>query len=503
MSAPSPDQWTMQDLEQAIENKRRNKIASYYPDTGPLRRDLYPKHLEFFAAGVDHSERLAICANRIGKTEGISCYELTCHATGRYPAWWPGRRFTGPITAWVAGKTAETTRDILQAKLLGATHRDPEGDPKQVLGLGTGMIPADAIVHTTPKGGLPGAIDTAWIRHESGGTSQIGFKSYGKDRDSFEGTEKDVICLDEEPPTEVDDECTMRLAATRPGQANGLKIITFTPLEGYTEVVKKYLESTDPDKWFIQIGWNDAPHITQAEIDRLSKKYLPSQLRARSRGEPTIGEGAIYQLDIEELLIDDQEIPDHWLRGYAMDVGKTGVVWGALNKQTDVLHLVREYYSEIYDTTKHIAAIKGVKDADAWMPGVIDPSSLQSSQIDGRRLYKVYADAGLNLATAENSVETGLDVVWGRMTTGRLKVFRSLNRWRNEYSRYHKIRVETLTGIKSAVVKKDDHLMDATRYLCMSGIARMKTKPRVKPPEHHFFEVGGRGQSNPNQSWMA
>jgi hypothetical protein len=39
-----------------IEEKRRrvvqNKIATYYPDTGPLRRELYPKHMAFFAAGA-------------------------------------------------------------------------------------------------------------------------------------------------------------------------------------------------------------------------------------------------------------------------------------------------------------------------------------------------------------------------------------------------------------------------------------------------------------------
>jgi hypothetical protein len=28
-----------------------NRIDSYYPDEGPLRRELYPKHLEFFRAG--------------------------------------------------------------------------------------------------------------------------------------------------------------------------------------------------------------------------------------------------------------------------------------------------------------------------------------------------------------------------------------------------------------------------------------------------------------------
>ena len=32
----------------------RNRLTSLYPDEGPLRRELYPKHLQFFAAGRVH-----------------------------------------------------------------------------------------------------------------------------------------------------------------------------------------------------------------------------------------------------------------------------------------------------------------------------------------------------------------------------------------------------------------------------------------------------------------
>jgi phage terminase large subunit-like protein len=42
----------------------RRKLYSYYPDEGPLRRELYPKHMEFFAAGKVHQERAVIAANR-------------------------------------------------------------------------------------------------------------------------------------------------------------------------------------------------------------------------------------------------------------------------------------------------------------------------------------------------------------------------------------------------------------------------------------------------------
>lgn len=82
------------------EKKRRTsrrRILSFYPEKGPLRRELYPKHMAFFAAGAKWQERCVCAANRIGKTEGIGGYELTCHLTGNYPDWWVGKRFFRPI----------------------------------------------------------------------------------------------------------------------------------------------------------------------------------------------------------------------------------------------------------------------------------------------------------------------------------------------------------------------------------------------------------------------
>lgn len=470
--------------------RRRRKIDYFYPDQGELRRELYVKHQAFFAAGVEHSERLAICGNRTGKTEGLGAYETSVHATGQYPAWWIGRRFTHPIRAWVAGKTAETTRDIIQAKLLGQLERARDERGMNV-GLGTGLIPGDAIVSTTPKsGGIANAIDTVYVRHVSGGLSTIGFKSYGKDRDSFEGTERDWVWMDEEPPKEVYDECIMRTMSTVPGQPGGMAIITFTPIEGDTEIVRTFLENdgADPDKYFVQITWADAPHITAVEIQKMSKKYLPSQLRARAQGEPALGEGAIYPIDVEHLLVDDFLIPKHWRRAWAIDFGKTAVVWGAINPDSDVLHLYREYYSEEYNVLLHASAIKGIHGADTWIPGVGDPAGGQSSQIDGQKLIELYREHGLDLIEAGHRlVESGIAEVWERMVTGRFKVFRSLKLWQAEFSRYHRRKKETELGMQSKIVKKFDHFMDATRYLVTDGLDRMITEPVTigrRPPQH-------------------
>lgn len=212
--------------------KARRKFYSYYPDTGPLRRELYPKHMQFFRAGAVHNERLFLAANRVGKTEGTGCYEMACHLTGLYPAWWEGRRFDKPIAAWAAGKNNKTTRDILQAKLFGPIAY--VAGTKTVAG--TGVVLGERLGHITWQSGVADFIDTIRVRHESGGWSELGLKSYEQGRGAFEGTERDVVYFDEEPPLDVYTEGLMRTMTV-----NGMVYVTFTPLEGMSETVMAFL----------------------------------------------------------------------------------------------------------------------------------------------------------------------------------------------------------------------------------------------------------------------
>jgi phage terminase large subunit-like protein len=212
--------------QEILRRAKRRKLFTYYPDIGSLRREFYPRHLEFFRAGRSHRERLMLAANRVGKTEGVGGYETTLHLTGLYPSWWEGRRFEKPIRAWAAGDTSQTVRDIIQTKLLG-----PPGE------FGTGLIPGEYIVKTKPRSGsVPDTIESITVKHKSGGRSRLILKSYDQKRRSFQGTEQDLIWLDEEPPLDIYTECLMRTMTT-----NGLILLTFTPLLGLSEVVLEYL----------------------------------------------------------------------------------------------------------------------------------------------------------------------------------------------------------------------------------------------------------------------
>ena len=221
-------------LNETEQRLAANRIRNLYPDDGPLRRELYSKHLEFFAAGATYQERCFMAANRVGKTI-VGAYETTVHLTGEYPPWWKGRRFDQPVAWWAAGDTGETTRDIVQFELMGPIEHP-----------GLGMIPQGNIIVATRRAGVTGAIDQVVVRHKSGGESTLGFKSYDQGRKKFQGTKKHGIWMDEEPPEDVYDECMLRLMTT-----SGLMICTFTPLLGLTKIALRYLpnlalKSTEP-----------------------------------------------------------------------------------------------------------------------------------------------------------------------------------------------------------------------------------------------------------------
>jgi len=455
-----PEAWREIEEEQA-----RTRINRYYPPAGPLRRDLYRKHIEFFEAGDTHRERLFLAGNRVGKTEGVGAYEVTCHLTGDYPDWWQGKRFSRGIKAWAAGDTGKTVRDIIQSKLLG-----PVGS------WGTGMIPGDSIMgEPKRKAGLPEAVEIVYVQHVSGGYSTLNLKSYDQRREAFQGTEQDIIWLDEEPPLDIYTECLLRTMTT-----DGAVMLTFTPLSGLSAVVLQFLPGGVPDpenkRFVVTATWDDVPHLSKQQKDDLWESIPPYQRDARSKGVPALGSGAIYPVPESDIVVDDFEIPDHWARSYGLDVGwnRTAAIFSAWNRDADIVYLYSEHYRGEAEPSVHVDALKA---RGQWITGAVDPASRGRSQVDGRKLMQMYLDLGLTLTAADNSVETGIYKVWQRASSGRLKVFRSCQNWLTEFRLYRR-------DEKGRVVKEGDHLMDATRYDEMERENTANTKPaeqKLKP----------------------
>jgi phage terminase large subunit-like protein len=450
----------LESLDVLAKDQKYNVFKNTFPDTGPYSIHNYPKHKEFMNAGATYTERGAIAANRVGKSV-TGAFETTCHATGIYPPWWTGKRYHKPTMIWVGGDTAVTCRDIIQYKLLGDI-----GD------FGSGMIPKDLIVETKTRRNVPDAIETIRVRHVSGGITTIVIKTYEQGRAAWQGTEVDFIWIDEECPEDVYGEALIRLMTT-----NGSIILTFTPLSGLTPLVINFLDNSQETeaqfpKFVANITWKDVPHLDEKQIAKMLESTPENMRKARSEGIPTVGDGNIFPLPFEQITVDDFRLPKYFPKAYGMDVGwnATAAVFGAWDRDSDVIYIYSEYKQGKADPTTHASAIRG---RGTWLKGAIDPASRASSQVDGTKLFEIYTRSlergggGLKLVYAANAVEAGIFNMWERLQSGRLKIFKSCTQLLREISMYHRK--------DGKIVKTFDHEIDSCRYLLMADASLWKT----------------------------
>ena len=236
-------------------------------------------------------------------------------------------------------------------------------------------------------------------------------------------------------------------------------------------------------KFLVNAGWADVPHLSETTKKQLYDETPPYMRDARVFGTPGMGAGAIYPVPLEEVLVKPFDLPDYWPRCYGLDVGwnKTAAIWGAWDRNNDCWYLYTEHYRGKAEPSIHAAAIMARGER---IPGVIDPAARGRMQSDGEKLVETYRELGLNLTPYKNPVDAGLHVCWERLSTGRLKVFKTLQNFQLEYRLYRR-------DEDGAIVKEHDHLMDAMRGLMMSGAERAITKPFQKGSNFIGSAAGG------------
>lgn len=225
-------------------------------------------------------------------------------------------------------------------------------------------------------------------------------------------------------------------------------------------------------KYIDMIGWDDAPHLQPPNIepevlDELERGMLPHQRQARRTGRPSLGAGAIYPINEDDVFVDPFKIPDHYELGYGFDTGwnKTAALWGARDPDTACIYLYSEHYVGEQEPVTHAHNIKNRGD---WINGAIDPNAGTNLR-DGRKIRDEYEELGLVLTSADNAVAAGILKCLMGFQDGTLKVFTTLTWWRKEFRLYRR-------DEKGKIVKENDHLMDAMRYLVNTDSV-FSTKP--------------------------
>lgn len=456
-----------------------HKLAGYQP---------YRWQQEFHAAGATHSELMLMSANRVGKTMAAGA-EVALHLTGRYdelsatmrypevlpngakhpnggeliwPHGWQGRRFDHPVTVWTGSPTNETSRDIVQAELIGGT-----GDL-----LGTGWVPRRDIRDQPQmrQAGVRDVVDTFRVQHKSGGTSTCFLKTYEQGWRKWQGKVVHVVWLDEEP----DDYMIFSEAQTRTLTCKGIILVTFTPLSGATELVEHF-QRGGPGIYVRGATWDDAPHLDEGERTRLMASYRAHERDARTRGIPMLGEGAVFPVAEDDIRVDPFNVPAHWARIKGCDFGIDHPAAGveiAWDRDRDVLYVVDGYRRAGETAAYHAVWFnKANKDVPVAWPH----DGMNREKAGGRTLADAYRQHGVNMLSKSaryqrvpgqteerggaQPVEPIIDEILERMFTGRFKVFATMNGWFEEFRSYHRK--------DGRIVDRRDDLLKATFYAVM------------------------------------
>ena len=476
-SLVSPD--LQSKLLRAVERLKTERLWTYRP---------HPKQLEHHDKGAKYRQRLLMAGNQLGKSECGSA-EVAMHATGIYPEWWKGARYDSLPLIWCGGVTALTTRDVIQEKLFG-----PHGS------VGTGWIPKSRIESTTPSRGVPRAIDFALVKRTNGTTTKIVFKSFEQGREKWQAAPVPFIWLDEEPPVDVWTEALARTVA-----CDGAIQMTFTPLNGMSEVVRQFYPTPNTrTKTVTRMGLKDALHIPPERHADILEQYPKHERDARLEGIPVLGSGAVFPIDPSEISVAPFAIPRQWPKIIGIDFGRgdhpTSAVLCAIDRENDTLYVVDTYRNEDPRIAIHADSIKRWGEVPVAWP----KDGFSKEPTEGRKIADVYRSKGLKMMpehaqydeasmplvqqrTNMVSVEAGLFEMLTYMQDGRFRVFDILHDWFEEMRMYHRVQGD--------IVKEVDDLMDATRYAFMSRrFARMRRSNAslvpVKVADYDPFEVG-------------
>lgn len=438
-------------LEQRVEARKQILYLEIF-------KTLYNWQLEFIEATRKNYECCLCAANQIGKSYlGVELDAV--HLLGDYPENWPGYKFDFPPYCWALGFSMEKTRDLLQTKLFGKiVNRKFEG----------GLVPADKIVGYESAGGTVNAMRTVTVKHKLG-ISTIQFWSYSQGQHAIMGDVVDWFHIDEEPKDQKIRPQVLTRTINGDRGKGGRGIYTFTPENGKTDLVMKFMEEASESQFFMQKGWCDAPHITDEKAERLLSQYPEYQREMRSTGTPMLGHGRIYNIGDEYITCDPFEIPDHWFVIGGMDFG-----WNHPQAQ---VRLVEDrdqgnYYLVNAWKASEVSANDAWGACKKWQAGVpiawpADGLQHEKGRDNAMQQKIHYENAGFNMLFEHatwpeggNSVESGLMQLLDLMRKGKFKAFRGLLPFFEEFRQYHR-------NDKNRIVKVRDDILDALRYAFM------------------------------------
>lgn len=355
------------------------------------------------------------------------------------------------------------------------------------------MVPQEALLGGAWEKAYDKQLRVLRFRPEIGSIFQ--FMTYEQEAKRMGGATLHRVHYDEEPPKRIRSENTMRIM-----KLGGDEVLTMTPLEGFTWTYDEVYEPVLRDGkkisdtcyetdtiGMVMVDIEDNPAISDESRNYTLSQYVGEEQKARKTGRFIPLEGMIYNnFDSNIHVINSHAtLPDNVNVVVGIDPGigeAMAVVWAYLDSSDRMV-----VFEELFVPDQTIAQVaEQIHSLNAYwkvnpLYYVIDPASRNRNAQTGRSDQMTFADNGIVTLPGQNDVRAGLSMVKMRLEENELFIWDSCVNIIREFKKYRwKPQRTEMSDGKPRPVKRDDHLLDALRYVVMSRPYLPKTVENKK-----------------------
>jgi hypothetical protein len=236
-----------------------------------------------------------------------------------------------------------------------------------------------------------------------------------------------------------------------------------------TDIYDPWLAGDRNDVDWIHCRSLDNLIFDEKDIEEVRKRRRPEYFEIFYEGNFAKPYGLIYDdPDTKDLIVDiDKEFPNgipvDWPMFSGHDFGindPNAAVWGILSPN-DVLFIVAEYEAPTLTMRSHI---------DRWNRAGLGTPDMAFGDPSGADQMLTAGELGFSVQKTNNDILAGIDLVYDRFKTNRLRIFpgcRQLIDYREQYVWKKNPRNEDELMDKPEDPQNSRHMMDALRYLVM------------------------------------
>jgi len=303
--------------------------------------------------------------------------------------------------------------------------------------------------------------------------SVIDVKTHQQEVETFAGVPLHFCHFDEEPPSDIFNECRLRLI-----DFNGCWFMTMTPVEGQDWIFDRFIVTENKNVDMFEVDIKSNPHLNAEALRLLSEDLTDDEKEVREKGIFVPKGGLVLkEFNLKRHVIEAQgPIPRSWAIYVSVDHGfnnHTAILWHAVSPQGDVVTFMEHYKNKMV-IKDHCDRIKMINNQLGIEPKLYtgDPSMAQVSAITGTSPLDEYRRNGIPLMQAKRNVAVRIDKMNEYLKYDKWHITQACPNTIKEargysFKTYASARIADRNNPIEQPQKKKDHAMDSAGYFFM------------------------------------